>query len=236
MSIEENYLIREVRECEIFIVNSLMEANFHPEETILKCLLSNNEQSLTDNKLRQIDEDQRKIIEAMILNLPCQVAVDKCSEKIIGVNIMIASENPNVSINNRSINVYEAYPPKCELLSNYFHIMNDMIDKAKLFGKFPKVKRALEFYAIVVDKDHRRKGLSIALMQNGIEYAKSNGYDLAFGLFTSAYSKKAAERVGMRSVMDIDLLKYHDPRGSLIFSKSYPHNVASVMVTLIKTF
>jgi GNAT superfamily N-acetyltransferase len=235
MSIYENYTTRDALKNDVSIINSLLEENFHPEETILKCFLSNNQKNLTDIDLKQIDEDQRNIIEAMILSFPCHVIVHKNSAKIIGVNIMIASENPKVHIENRSIDVYKAYPPKSKLLSHYFHLMNDMIDKAKLFIAFPEAKRALEFYAIAIDKNYRRKGLSIDLMKKGIEYARRNGYDLVFGLFTSPYSKRAAENVGMKKIMDIDLLDYRDSHGSLIFLDSAPHNIASVMATIIGT-
>lgn len=234
MSPIEGYTIRAAAKQDIPTINSLLEENFHPEETILKCLLSNNRATVSEEHLKQIDEDQRTIIEAMITNFPCQVVIHEESKKIAGVNVMIASENPNLQIENRSVDVYEAHPPKCEILSDYFRYMNDMLDKAELFAKFPQAKMALEFYAVAVDKAHRRRGLSTFLMRQGIEYAEKNGVDVVFGLFTSPFSKRAAEKVGLLNVVDLDLLDYRDSQGSQLFLDSAPHNIASVMAILTK--
>ncbi|OXU25853.1 hypothetical protein TSAR_004245 [Trichomalopsis sarcophagae] len=228
--IYEDYEVREATNEEIPAINSLMERSFHPEETILHCLLTKYKSTLTQDDLCQMDEDQRAIIAAMVANYPCQVIVHNASSKIVGVNIMIASENSKlVPADNRSIDVYETHPPKCRFLRDYFRHMNEMIDRADLFFKFPKAKRFLEFYAIAIDEDHRKKGLSTRLMREGIVFARMNKVDVVFGLFTSPFSKRAAEKVGLANVMDLDLLEYKDTDGSLLYEQSRGHSVASVM-------
>ncbi|XP_008212299.1 uncharacterized protein LOC103317159 [Nasonia vitripennis] len=226
----KDYEVREATNEEIPAINSLMERSFHPEETILHCLLTKYKSTLTQDDLRQIDEDQRAIIAAMVANYPCQVIVHNATSKIVGVNIMIASENSKlVPADNRSIDVYETHPPKCQFLRDYFRHMNEMIDRADLFSKVPKAKRFLEFYAIAIDADHRKKGLSTLLMREGIVFARMNKVDVVFGLFTSPFSKRAAEKLGLENVMDLDLLEYKDTDGSLLYEESRGHSVASVM-------
>lgn len=231
MLFNDEYEVREAANEETPTINSLMEQSFHPEETILHCLLTKYKSTLTQDDLRQIDEDQRAIIAAMVANYPCQVVVHITSRKIVGVNIMIASENPKlVPSENRSIDVYETCVPKCRFLRDYFRYMNEMIDRAELFSKFPEAKYFLEFYAIAIDEDHRKKGLSKLLMREGINFARTNKVDVVFGLFTSPFSKRAAETVGLEKVMDLDLLEYKDvDDGSLLYEESRGHNIASVL-------
>ena len=233
MPIFEEYAVREATKEDVPMINDLLEKHFHPEETILKCLLSNSKSTLTETDLKQIDEDQRRSIEAIVMNYICLVLVHRPTNEIVGVNAMMASENPNLSIENRSIDTQKAYPPESKLVQDYFNCMNDILDSCEIFVKFPKVKRALEFYDIAVHKQHRQKGLSKILMKEGIKYAKSHGVDMVFGLFTSPFSKMGAEKIGMKKVLDIDLLKYRDSDGTLLLQDSAPHNIASVMAILI---
>ncbi|XP_058808586.1 actin-like isoform X1 [Phymastichus coffea] len=180
MSVVEDYEIRVANKHEIPLINALLEKYFHPEETLLKCMLSSQECSA--EQLAEIDVDQRRINEAMIVNFPCLLAVHASSAEIVGVNVMIASENPKlVDGDRRSIDVYEAHRPKSALLADYFRRMNEMIDQAELFVKFPAAERALEFYAVAVGEQHRRRGLATRLMKEGLELAKGTGVNLVFG-------------------------------------------------------
>lgn len=224
MSTINDYKIREAdKHHDISAINILLESYFHPEETLLKCML--DKRQLNNAQLQEIDIDQRRIIEAMIVNFPCLVAVHKVSNRIVGVNITISNEDHQL---------YETHAPKSTLLVDYFRRMNAMIDEAELSIVYPNSKRALEFYAVAVDKEHRRQGLATMLMKEGLQVAKRNGMDLVFGLFTSPYSKRSAEKIGMKSVVEIDLLKYRDEDGSQVFLESVPHNVASVMAIILE--
>lgn len=231
MNTAKNYEVRAARAEDIPFINSLLEQNFHPEETILRCLLTKYQPLITPEVINQITEDQRTIIAAMISNYPCLVVVYRPSNKIVGVNVTIISDNPSlVPMHKRAVDVYEACPPKCQLLQDYFRYMNEMIEQADLFSKYPEAKRLMEFYAVAVDREHRSRGLSTLLLKEGVNLAWKSGIDLAFGLFTSIFSKRAATSAGMESVMELDLLEYRDADGSLLFADSAGHNIASVMV------
>ncbi|XP_014226917.1 dopamine N-acetyltransferase [Trichogramma pretiosum] len=227
---EIEYSIRKVKRDDFSAINTLLERYFHPEETILKCLLSL--ESIEASRWQQINTDQRNIIQAMLQNHPCDVVVHNESKKIVAVNIMIVSENPSSPPSQEPIvDVYQTHAPKDRLMVDYFRYMNDMIEQAEIFTKFSEAKRALEFYAVAVDANHRRKGLSTALMSQGLEYAKKNEIDVVFGLFTSPYSKRAAEKIGLKNIFQLDLLEYspvgEENRG--LFKNSVPHNYASIM-------
>ncbi|XP_076236798.1 arylalkylamine N-acetyltransferase 1 isoform X2 [Calliopsis andreniformis] len=105
-------------------------------------------------------------------------------------------------------------------------------EKAHLFEKFPEAKAAVEFYAVAVDKNYRKIGLAKKLMAEGISFAQNVLRDIGFifGVYTSMYSKMAAEKLGLKSIMDVDLLTYKDAEGRTIFENTPPHNIISVMV------
>lgn len=236
MSIAESYQLRDATKEDIPLINTFLENNFHPEETILNALLKNENSKINQADSKQMIEDQRNIISAMISKFPCQVVLLRESGKIVGTNVMTISENKNFNdhFNVDYDDVYVTHKPKCKLLVDYFNYMNAMIDEAQLFDKvYPRARRALEFYAVAVDKDHRGKGLSTYMLQEGIICAKKNGIDLAYGLFTSSFSKRAVEKVGMKNVFELDLLKYRDSCDRIVFRDSVPHNVATVMAILI---
>lgn len=228
--LSDDYMIRPATQLDIPDVNRFLEGNFHPEETLLNSLIS--KLKLTPGQLSKIEVDQRKIITSMVQNHPCQVVVHKGSSKTVAVNVMISSENPNCK---DIVDVSPAVrPPELEILVDYFDHMNSMIDQAKLFIKFPNAKRALELYAIAVDQEHRRKGLSTELIKKGTELARNNKFDLIFGLFTSPYSKKAARAAGLRDVLDINLLEFKGKNGDFPFSScSGEHSTATVMAIMI---
>ncbi|XP_054009918.1 uncharacterized protein LOC128893126 [Hylaeus anthracinus] len=212
---------------------SFLYDNFDREETMLKSLRNNNE--LTSEEKESMRIDHERLIRAISVFSPCLVALDKLSKKIIGVNLMIVSNNSKFDSTDGVSAAFTNNPPTTRLMKQYFDYLSEISEKADLYGKFPDSKAAVEFYAVAVDKNYRRKGLSRALMAAGISFAKDTLQDVGFvfGVYTSLYSKRSAEKLGMRSVMDVDLLTYKNAEGRAIFQDTPPHNVISVMVLKI---
>ena len=205
--------------------------NFDKEETMLTSLRDNNTLTAEDEESMRIDHE--RLIRAIFAFSPCLIAVEKSLKKIIGVNLMIVSRNSK--FDDKADGVSAAFtnnPPTTRLMKQYFNYLSVISEKADLFDKFPNARAAVEFYAVAIDKNYRRRGLSKALMAAGISFAKDTVQDAGFifGVYTSLYSKKAAETLGLRSVMDVDLLTYKDADGQPIFQDTPPHNIVSVMV------
>lgn len=210
---------------------SFLHENFDKEETMLKSLRDNNSLTIEDEESMRIDHE--RLIRAIFAFSPCIIAIGKSSKKIIGVNLMIVSRNSKSDDGADGVSAaFSNNPPKNELMKQYFNYLSEISETADLYGKFPNSKAAVEFYAVAVDRNYRRQGLSRSLMAAGISFAKNTVKDVGFifGVYTSLYSKKAAERLGLKSVMDVDLLHYKDNDGRPIFQDTPPHNVVSVMV------
>ena len=210
---------------------SFLYENFDKEETMLTSLRDNNTLTAEDEESMRIDHE--RLIRAIFAFSPCLIAVEKSLKKIIGVNLMIVSRNSK--FDDKADGVSAAFtnnPPTTRLMKQYFNYLSVISEKADLFDKFPNARAAVEFYAVAIDKNYRRRGLSKALMAAGISFAKDTVQDAGFifGVYTSLYSKKAAETLGLRSVMDVDLLTYKDADGQPIFQDTPPHNIVSVMV------
>ncbi|XP_034190599.2 arylalkylamine N-acetyltransferase 1 [Osmia lignaria lignaria] len=210
---------------------SFLYENFDKEETMLTSLRDNNTLTAEDEKSMRMDHE--RLIRAIFAFSPCLIAVEKSLKKIIGVNLMIVSRNSK--FDDKADGVSAAFannPPTTKLMKQYFNYLSVISEKADLFDKFPNARVAVEFYAVAIDKNYRRRGLSKALMAAGISFAKDTVQDAGFifGVYTSLYSKKAAETLGLKSVMDVDLLTYKDADGQPIFQDTPPHNIVSVMV------
>lgn len=225
------YETRQAKASELPDILNLLRDNFDQEETMIKSLRSECP-AFTKQEEELMSLDLARLITAITGIMPAIVAVDEHG-KIVGVNVMILSQRPDAS-NGKSDGVsgmFTANAPRTPLIQRYFRYLTEIGDNADLFNRFPRAKAALEFYAIAVDKDHRGKGLCRMLMNAGILSARSNpDIGFAFGVYTSLYSKKAAEKLGLRSCMDVDLLEYKDSTGRPMFQDTPPHNVVSVMV------
>lgn len=226
-----SYNIEWATDSHLLEILSFLHENFDKEETMLKSLRDNNCLTAEDEELMRIDHE--RLIRAIFAFSPCLIAVDKSSKKIIGVNLMIVSRNSK--FDDKADGVSAAFtnnPPTTRLMKEYFNYLSEISDKAELYDKFPNAKAAVEFYAVAVDKNYRKQGLSKALMAEGISFAKHSVQDAGFifGVYTSLYSKKSAEALGLKSIMDIDLLTYRDAEGRPIFQDTPPHNVVSAMV------
>lgn len=211
---------------------SFLHENFDKEEIMLKSLRDNN--SITVEEKDSMKIDHERLIRAIFKFSPCIIAIEKSLKKIIGINLMLVSKNSKFQ-NDGTDGISAAFtnnPPTNRLMKQYFNYLSEISEKADLYGKFPDSKVAVEFYAIAVDKNYRRKGLSKSLMAAGISCAKNTipNVGFIFGVYTSLYSKKAAEKLGLKSVMDVDLLNYRDDDGQPIFQDTPPHNIVSVMV------
>ncbi|XP_076302693.1 uncharacterized protein LOC143221036 [Lasioglossum baleicum] len=227
------YVLELANETHLPEILLFLHENFDMEETMLKSLRENNQ--LTTEEKESMKIDHEKLIRAIFSFSPCIIAVEKSFKRIIGVNLMIVSKNPKYQYGADGVSAaFSNNPPTNRLMKQYFHYLSEISEKADLYEKFPSSKAAVEFYAIAVDKKYRKRGLSRKLMTAGISFARGlQDVGFVFGVYTSLYSRKAAEKIGLKSIMDVDLLNYKDDNGRPIFQDTPPHNIISVMVLQI---
>ncbi|XP_017877301.1 uncharacterized protein LOC108623355 [Ceratina calcarata] len=212
---------------------AFLHENFDKEETMLKSLRDNN--ALTPEQEESMRIDHERLIRAIFAFSPCVIAIEKSSNKIIGVNLMIVSKNPKFHGDADGVSAaFTNNPPTNELMKRYFDYLSEISERVDLYRKFPESRAAVEFYAVAVDKGYRGMGLATKLMDAGISFAKTvQDAGFIFGVYTSLYSKRAAAKLGLKTIMDVDLLNYRDDEGSPIFQDTPPHNIVSVMALSI---
>ncbi|XP_078042749.1 uncharacterized protein LOC144473064 [Augochlora pura] len=228
MSSKSLYVIEWAKESNLQEVLSFLHENFDKEEVVLKSM--RNYDPFENEEAMWIDHE--KIIKAIFTSSPCMIVKHESTGRIIAVNQMIVSKNPRFDTTGDGVTaVFVNNPPKTKLMERYFNYLSGIAEKANLYEKFPDAKAAVEFYAVVVDKEHRGKGLAKMLIKEGISFATNlDDVGFIFGIFTSSFSSKAAEQLGFWSVMQVDLLKETDEKGRLIFQDTPPHNIVSVLV------
>lgn len=226
----ELYTIEWAEQSHLSDVLSFFYEHFDKEETMLKSLRNKN--SRTEEEEESMRMDHERLIRAIFAFSPCLIAIERSSKKIIGVNLMLVSKNPKFDKSDGVSAAFSNNPPKTKLMKQYFDYLSEISENARLYEKFPGSKAAVEFYAVAVDKNYRKMGISKKLMAEGISFAKDVLQDIGFifGIYTSMYSKKAAEKLGLNSILDIDLLNYKDDEGRVIFEDTPPHNIISIMV------
>ncbi|KAK2585363.1 hypothetical protein KPH14_010040 [Odynerus spinipes] len=187
---------------------SFLHKFFDKEETMFKSLYANT--MVTDEEVKLIAKDHEKLQRGIFEHSPCLVVVHESTKKIVGVNLMILSKNPRLSDESDGVSaIFSKNAPCSKLVQEYFEYLSILSEQVDLYDKFPRAKAALEFYAIAVDKNHRRMGLSVDLTRAGASLAKTYpDVGFVFGVYTSLYSKRSAEKVGMKSISDTDLLTY----------------------------
>ncbi|XP_076653113.1 arylalkylamine N-acetyltransferase 1 [Halictus rubicundus] len=195
---------------------SFLREYFDKEETVLHSMRKND---------RSEDE------EAVFFLSPCLIAKDKSSKKIIAVNQLLICKNPKFNDSDDGVSaVFANNAPKTKLMQKYFKFECGFNDETNLYQMYPDAKTAVECFSVAVDKDHRKKGLATTLLAEGVSFARSIDAGFIFGQCTSEFSRKAAEKLGFRSVWQVDLLKEKDEGGNPVFQDTPPHNIISIHV------
>lgn len=229
------YYIKLAREDQANDIVHFLKEHFNDEETMFKSLVNSSGIVINEEEAKLITEDQENFQKAILKSSPCLLAYDEKTMRIVGINLMILSHSSRLSGDTNEGGgisaIFNDNLPKSKLIKDYYHYMSTITNKIDLYDRFPNANEALEFYAVAVDKGHRRIGLSLDLMSTGLSLAKTyKNVGFVFALCTSMYSKKSAEKIGMRSLVDVDLLTYFNEKGEPIFQDTPPHNIVSLMV------
>lgn len=193
---------------------------------------------MTEKEQKLLEEDEDNMIVAVYESSPGLIAIDNETGKIVGVVLTVLSKRPENEEDGASVVVYDSYTFKSAVMNDYYKYFSQMDKAAGIFKKYPNAEAAVELFAIVVHKEHRRKGLAKDLTLNGINLAKSiPGVGVVFGIYTSEYSKKVAEQIGLKSVMDFDLeTDFINHNGEPAFSNMKPNNIVSLMALGIRSW
>lgn len=220
----ENYLVREAKEDEVKNVLALLKGNYLYKETFHQSYISKHINEYSSEEKERVESDVVRSLEHLLTDAPSLVVVHRESKKIVGSLLL---EHVNSIEEKKSISTKNTI--SSQLSSDILSYLEIIYKNANISEKFSRAKKILQFRFFCVDELHRHKNLSTMLLEEGVKWSKKNEYDIAYGLFTSAFSKKAAANAGLKSIFDCDIRDFRDSKGLSAFADATPHNVISIM-------
>lgn len=229
-----DYFVRFASKDEAGEIVALIDQSFYPEETILQSYVAKNRDLLTPEDCGVIRDVSNKILEFLLADNASLVAVHRETGRIIGTVVLIPHDGRRIVPAERVSKFVEAEVMKSRFTSELFYYLDMLSGKATVFEVFPEASKFLKLSFLGVDREHRGKGISTELLRQCLEWAKSNGFEIVFGTFSSIYSQRAGEKLGMKSVVDHDLPRFKNFEGQQIFADRSPHNIIRVMTKNFK--
>lgn len=220
---EENYLVREAEKSETNDIFALLKQNYIYKENLHQSYISKHANEISQEEKEILENYAQKLVEHLLTSFPCLVAVHRETKCISGSLILEPS-----NLTDEKESTTEATVPT-KTLEDLFSYMKIIYKNARIPENFPTADKKLHLRFLCVDRDHRQNNLSTLLLKRGVEWGRENQFDVAYGLFTSVFSRKAAANAGMKSILDCNLQDFRDSDGSSAFADVTPHNVISVM-------
>lgn len=158
----------------------------------------------------------------------CQIsliATEKTTGEIAGIHLQFIWRKEDAF--RASTIPEETVPPFRKILN----LMHAKLNETKL-GMFEKygVEFVVWNFMVAVSSKHRNRGLASELYKRVVELLRSKKFPLAFSIFTSPFSRRAAQKVGF---VEIDRAYFNELRnetGELVVPKGTEYDFASVMV------
>lgn len=230
-----DYFIRVASKEDTADIVSLIEGHFYPEETILQSYLGMNRDRITPEDRKFMRECSNKVLEFLLNENTSLVAVERSSDRIIGCFIMVTNENRKFYPPKEMMSkVVETEVMRSKFTSELFYYLDLMSGKQRVFEAFPEARRALKLSFLSVDKNHRRKSVGSELMRECLEWGEKNGFEVAYATFSSAHARRAAEKLGFKSIEDHDLSYFKNFEDGRIFADFEPDSTVRVMAVRLK--
>ncbi|CAB0030898.1 unnamed protein product [Trichogramma brassicae] len=238
----EEYEMREAQTDDIPSILTFVKNNFDWRETMLRFARPSlvDPTQMNEARFHQMDLDLTNFVEVMVRCHSCQLFIHKASSEIVLFNARIVHQGPTLqefleddscTSTKLTTDLPELRDP---LFKAYFQFTRDTIKNAKIFQSFPRLDRAIEFVAVVVHLQHRRKGLAFYSIRESIRYSQKNNCGVMFGLFTTKYAKRSAENAGLVEIHQVEnILDYKDETGEKVFENLPPDSDIAIMAITV---
>ncbi|XP_058795796.1 uncharacterized protein LOC131666841 [Phymastichus coffea] len=246
MAAENSYVIRKGRACEQTELVSFLEQYYFPRESVIRMYLQKNRYRIDEKEKKMIKSDIKSTYSVIVANVPSLVAVHEESNKIVGAVLMLVEENPKFANGNSRDNADKScaikispvteipLPFQSKLLDEIAtNVVTPAYNSVDLFAEFPFHRTALKLTFLCVDPEHSRHNLATRLVQEAVIYVENNGIGFIYGLCSSPFSRKATEKNGFRQFSNVDIMKYRDVDGNLMFDCGESYMI-SMMAKKIK--
>ncbi|XP_037028885.1 uncharacterized protein LOC119069097 [Bradysia coprophila] len=121
----------------------------------------------------------------------------------------------------------ETIPPFRKIMNSLHATLHD--SKLGMFGRYG-VESVVWNFLVVVDSKQRGKGLASEMYARVVRLLRSKKMSLAFSIYTSPFSRRAAQKVGFVEIDRAYFNELRDENGAIILPNATQDDFASVMV------
>ncbi|XP_055608244.1 arylalkylamine N-acetyltransferase 1-like [Uranotaenia lowii] len=215
MASSNNIVIRVARPEEVELVRQVLRTIYYPEEAITVSYKYGKDPTPDDEKFSLSFVEPGYTV----------LAEDTVAKKFVGVSVggPIYPGDPDLMLK-------EAATTETRKWSDILKLLAQLERTADVCGKY-QLDRAYHVHILAVDSSYRGRGLGKKILDFQINLAKEHGFGAISGDFTSVFSARIAEQLGMESISQLSLADYRDDKGEHLFD---PIEVNRLIKTCVK--
>ncbi|XP_058831061.1 arylalkylamine N-acetyltransferase-like 2 [Topomyia yanbarensis] len=205
--------LRVARADELDRVREILRTIYYPEEGITISYVHGKEPTLDDERFSLSFVQQGSVV----------LAEDKTSGTVVGISVAgpIEPDDPDSMIQ-------EAATTDTKKWSDILKLLALLERTANVCGRFG-LPKAYHVHILGVNPAYRGQAIGTRLMQFQVDLATKKGFGAISADFTSVYSARIADQLGMEFISQVSLDDYRDENGEKPFEPKDIHR-------LIKTY
>ncbi|KXJ78070.1 hypothetical protein RP20_CCG005669 [Aedes albopictus] len=213
----DSIVLRVARPDELEQVREVLRRIYYPEEGITVSYVHGKQHTLDDERFSLSFVEQGTVV----------LAEDAAAKKFIGVAIAgpIRPGDPDAMVE-------EAATTETKKWGDILKLLALLERTADVCGRY-ELEQAYHLHILAVDPTYRGHALGQRLLQFHMDLAKQLGFKAISGDFTSVFSVKLAEKLGMECISQLALGEYRDENGEKLFEPLDVHQVIKTCVKLL---
>lgn len=153
------------------------------------------------------------------------IAIDKTTDEIAGMNLQFIWKKEEAS--RFTVKTDETIPPFRKIMNSLHATLDDT--KLGMFDKYG-VESIVWNALVVVHPEYRGKGLASEMYARVVRLLRSKDMTLVFSIFTSPFSRRAAEKEGFVEIDRAYFNELRDENGAIVLPEATQNDFGSVMV------
>ncbi|XP_065088080.1 arylalkylamine N-acetyltransferase-like 2 [Ochlerotatus camptorhynchus] len=213
----DSLVLRVARPDELDQVREVLHRIYYPEEGITVSYVHNKQHTLDDERFSLSFVEQGTVV----------LAEDTAAKRFIGISIAGA-----IYPGDPDLMEQEATTTETKKWSDILKLLALLERTADVCGRY-RLEKAYHVHILAVDPTYRGHALGQRLLQFQMDLAKIMGFGAISGDFTSIFSVKLAEKLGMECINQLSLGEYRDEKGQKLFEPQDIHQVIKTCVKLL---
>ncbi|XP_053686527.1 uncharacterized protein LOC128736069 [Sabethes cyaneus] len=209
--------LRVARPNEEDLVLNVLRTIYYPEESITISYVHGKQPTADDERFSLSFVAQGMVV----------LAEDKNAGTIVGISIAgpIEPGDPDRMIEEAATTETKKWADILKLLA----LLERTADVCGRYG----IKKAYHVHILAVDPACRGQSLGLRLMQFQMDLARKFCFDAISADFTSIYSARLADKLGMETISQLSLADYRDENGDKLFCPQEAHKLIKTCVKIL---